>query len=162
MSTGLHHGTIAVLRPGAGRSAMPRTRSVIVGLLGFALYLILNLDMIQRQLVDFDGAWLCGLGLTLVLSAWALEGQGPAVRLIWILVAPVLGSIVGFGLPILGDYLASGYLRSLSLSQGTRLAVIEPYLPARLWMLSVLLLVLSLINHQLLNLRNQTTAKGRP
>src|SRR5689334_2684876 len=121
---------------GAGRSAMPRTRSVIVGLLGFALYLVLNLDLIQRQLVDFDNAWLCGLGLTLVLSAWALEGQGPVIRLIWILAAPVLGSAVGFGLPVLGDYLASGYLRSQSLSQWTRLAIIEPYLPARLWMLS--------------------------
>ncbi|MGH6879616.1 hypothetical protein [Hypericibacter sp.] len=140
---------------------MPRTRSVIVGLLGFALYLVLNFDLIQRQLVDFDNAWLCGLGLTLILSAWALEGQGPIVRLIWILVAPVFGSIVGFGLPILGDYLSSGYHRSLSLSQWTKLAVLDPYLPARLWMLSALLLVLSVINHQLLNLRNQTAAKGR-
>lgn len=141
---------------------MPRTRSVIVGLLGFALYLVLNFDMVQRQLVEFDNAWLCGLGLTLALSAWTLEGQGPMIRLIWVLVAPVFGSIVGFGLPILIDYLSSGYLRSLSLPQWTRLAVIEPYLPARLWTLSVLLLALSVINHQLLNLRNRTTAQGRP
>ena len=141
---------------------MPRTRSVIVGLLGFSLYLVLNFDRIQRQLVDFDNTWLCGLGLALVLSAWALEGQGPIIRLLWILTAPVLGSIVGFGLPVLIDYLSSGYLRSLSLPQWTRLAVTDPYLPARLWMLSVLLLALSVINHQLLNLRNQTTAKGRP
>jgi hypothetical protein len=141
---------------------MPRTRSVIVGLLAFALYLVLNFDRIQRQLVDFDNAWLFGLGLALVLSAWALEGQGPVIRLIWILTAPVLGSIVGFGLPVLIDYLSSGYLRSLSLPQWTRFAVTDPYLPARLWMLSALLLALSVINHQLLNLRNQTTARGRP
>lgn len=139
---------------------MPRTRSVIVGLLGFALYLVLNLETIQRRLVDFDDTWLCGLGLAILVSAWALEGQGPAVRLFWILLAPILGSVVGYALPVLTDYFASGYVKNLSLSQWTRVAAIQPYLPARLWMLSALLLILSLVNHQLLSLRNRTTAKG--
>jgi hypothetical protein len=140
---------------------MPRIRSVIVGLLGFALYLLLNLDILQRGLVEFDNTWLCGLGLAIFLSAWALEGQGPAIRLFWVLLAPVLGSMAGYGLPVLADYLATGYLKSGSLQQWTRMAAIEPYLPARLWMLSALLLVLSLVNHQLLNLRRQMAAEGR-
>lgn len=141
---------------------MPRARSTVVGLLAFALYLVLNLETIQRRLVEFDDAWLSGLGLTMALSAWTLEGRGPVIRLIWVLLAPVLGSIVGYGLPVISDYLLSGYFRTLSLSQWTKMAVIQPYLPAKLWMLSALLLVLSLVNHQLLSLRNQTAATGRP
>jgi hypothetical protein len=140
---------------------MSRARSLIVGLLAFALYLVLNLETLQRGLVEFDNAWLGGLGLTTLLSAWALEGQGPAVRLFWILLAPVLGSIVGHALPMLTDYLLSGYLRSVPFSQWTRMAAIQPYVPARLWMLSALLLILSLVNHQLLSLRNRAAAEGR-
>jgi hypothetical protein len=140
---------------------MPRTRSIIVGLLGFAAYLALNLDILQRGLVEFDDTWLWGLGVAILVSAWALEGQGPAVRLFWVALAPVLGSMVGYGLPVLTDYMANGYLRSGSLSQWTRMAAIQPYLPARLWMLSALLLILSIVNHQLLSLRNRAAAEGR-
>jgi len=140
---------------------MPRTRSIIVGLLGFGLYLVLNLDTIQRGLVEFDDTWLWGLGVAILVSAWALEGQGVAVRLFWIALAPVLGSMVGYGLPVLTDYMANSYLRSGSLSQWTRMAAIQPYLPARLWMLSALLLILSIVNHQLLSLRNRAAAEGR-
>jgi len=141
---------------------MPRARSVIVSLLGFAAYLVLNLDILQRDLVDFDNSWLFGLGLGVLLSAWALEGQRMAVRLFWALLAPVFGSMVGAALPVLTDYMQDGFLRSeWSLSQWTRAAAFQPYLPARLWMLSALLLIFSIANHQLLNLRNRMTAEGR-
>jgi len=141
---------------------MPRARSVIVGLLGFAAYLALNLDILQRDLVEFDDNWLWGLGLGILVSAWALEGQGMAVRLFWVLLAPVFGSMVGAALPVLLDYMQDGFLRTeWSLSQWTRAAAIQPYLPARLWMLSALLLIFSIANHQLLRLRNRMTAEGR-
>jgi hypothetical protein len=83
------------------------------------------------------------------------------VRLFWVLLAPVLGSMVGSALPLLIDYMQEGFLRSgRSLSQWTQ-AAIQPYLPARLWMLSALLLIFSIVNHQLLSLRNRMTAEGR-
>jgi hypothetical protein len=132
-----------------------------VALLGLTAYLVLNLDILQRDLAEFDDNWLWGLGLGILLSAWALEGQGMAVRLFWVLLAPSFGSMVGSALPVAIDYMQDGFLRSeWSLSQWAQ-AAIQPYLPARLWMLSALLLIFSIANHQLLSLRNRLTAEGR-
>lgn len=145
------------------QSYRQRVRSIIVASTGLGLYLVLNFGLIERRLAahGFMTPYLIGLGLVVAASAWRFESRGFGSKVAWALLSPIIGSIVGYVAAT-----AVGHLTAERLYFGTPLewvtiAFTAPYVMLCLWMLSLLFLVLSIVNHRLSRLWSQAAIEGQ-
>jgi hypothetical protein len=139
-----------------------RVRSIIVAWAGFGLYLALNFDLIERHLAahGFMAPYLIGLGLVVTASAWRFENRDFRSRMTWALLSPIVGSVVGYTAATI-IHLTTERLYIGTPIEWVVIATVAPYMMLCLWVLSMLLLALSIANHRLSRLWSQAAIEGQ-
>ena len=121
--------------------------SISVNLLAITIYLLLYTDILQRRLGVYEYTYLSGLIFVIVISGLILKRRTPWFLFSWALLAPIVGSIIGYILLSVQFYLERGYFTKVSIEEWVFVSTISIYLLIELWVLSLLLFVVSLIDY---------------